>query len=69
MRIIKKPNFIIYLSKQQLKEYLIEIENYNLKFELIIYKKTNDQPTNLPYRKDKELCLYIYNKPISYSNV
>ncbi|ALA97092.1 hypothetical protein SKUN_00169 [Spiroplasma kunkelii CR2-3x] len=30
MRIIKKPNFIIYLSKQQLKEYLIEIENYNL---------------------------------------
>lgn len=39
MRIIKKPNFIIYLSKQQLKEYLIEIENYNLKFELIIYQK------------------------------
>lgn len=69
MRIIKKPNFIIYLSKQQLKDYLIEIENYNLKFELIIYKKTNDAPTNNSYRKDKELCLYIYNKPISYSNV
>lgn len=69
MRIIKKPNFIIYLSKQQLKEYLIEIENYNLKFELIIYQKTNDAPSNSAYRKDKELCLYIYNKPISYSNV
>ncbi|WP_424525567.1 DNA-methyltransferase [Spiroplasma endosymbiont of Glossina fuscipes fuscipes] len=69
MRIIKKPNFIIYLSKQQLKEYLIEIENYNLKFELIIYQKTNDAPSNNAYRKDKELCLYIYNKPISYSNV
>ncbi|WP_424526647.1 DNA-methyltransferase [Spiroplasma endosymbiont of Glossina fuscipes fuscipes] len=69
MRICKKPNMIIYLSKQQLKKYLIEIENYNLKFELIIYKKTNDVPNNNAYRKDKELCLYIYNKPISYSNV
>ncbi|UZQ30861.1 MAG: hypothetical protein OHM56_04990 [Spiroplasma phoeniceum] len=69
MRIIKKPNFIIYLSKKQLKEYLIEIENYNLKFELIIYQKTNDVPTNNSYRKDKELCLYIYKKSISYSNV
>ncbi|WP_338955737.1 hypothetical protein [Spiroplasma endosymbiont of Polydrusus cervinus] len=54
-----------YLSKQQLKEYLIEIENYNLKFELIIYRKTNDALSNNIYRKDKELCLYIYNKPIS----
>ncbi|WP_253301286.1 site-specific DNA-methyltransferase [Spiroplasma endosymbiont of Phyllotreta cruciferae] len=69
MLIIKKPNFIIYLSKQQLKDYLIEIDNYNLKFEPIIYQKTNDAPTNNAYRKDKELCLYIYDKPISYSNV
>ncbi|AXF96584.1 hypothetical protein SDAV_001624 [Spiroplasma phoeniceum P40] len=61
MRIIKKPNFIIYLLKQQLKDYLIEIENYNLKFELIIYKKQMMHLLMLHIVKIKNY-VYIFTK-------
>lgn len=65
---MKKPNMIVWLDdRHQLLSYLTLIEKHGLKFYQLIWDKTNSAtPFNCIYLKDKEVALYIYDKPVDY---
>jgi site-specific DNA-methyltransferase (adenine-specific) len=63
IRVMKKVNMIIWLDdRKQLLDYLKLIDEFNLKYYLLIWHKTTATPTNNVYLKDKEIALYIYDK-------
>jgi site-specific DNA-methyltransferase (adenine-specific) len=63
LRVLKKINMIIWLDdRKQLLDYLKLIDEFNLKYYLIVWHKTTATPNNNVYLKDKEIALYIYEK-------
>lgn len=59
-RVMKKINIYIWCNKEQIHQYLDHYEKDNIKFEVIIWNKTNPIPTvNNKYLSDKEYCLFF----------
>ena len=62
-RVMKKVNIYLWCNKAQIKTYLEFFHGCN--FEVIIWGKSNPPPfTNGHYLKDKEYCLYFWEKGV-----
>ena len=66
LRVMKKINIYIWCNKEQLVDYLnYFVEERGCNFEIIIWAKTNPAPfTCGHYLKDKEYCLYFWEKGV-----
>lgn len=66
IRVMKKINIYIWCNKQQIYDYLdFFVKKQNCNFEFIIWGKTNPPPfLGAHYLKDKEYCLYFWEKGV-----
>lgn len=63
VRVMKFINIYIWCNKEQLREYLNYFNDKNCNFEIIVWAKPTFPPfTNGHFCKDKELCLYFWEK-------
>ena len=65
-RVMKKINIYIWCNKEQIYNYLnYFVQQRNCNFEFIIWGKTNPPPfLSGHYLKDKEYCLYFWEKGV-----
>lgn len=71
VRIMKKINIYIFCNKEQIYDYLTYfVKERNCNWEMLIWAKTNVPPfTNGHYLKDKEYCLFFWEKGVKlYGN-
>ena len=62
-RIMKKMNLYVFTNKSLLSEYINFAESNNYKWEILIWRKSNQVPIfNNHYMFDKEYCLFISEK-------
>ena len=68
-RVLKKINIYIWCNKEQLLDYLkFFVEEKKCNFEILIWAKTNPPPfSNGHYLKDKEYCLYFWEKNFKFN--
>lgn len=66
LRVMKKCNIYIWCNKEQIYGYLdFFTKRHNFNFDMIIWAKTNVPPfTSTHYLKDKEYCLYFWEKGV-----
>ena len=66
VRVMKKINIYIWCNKEQIREYLnYFVGELGCNFEIIIWGKTNPPPfLGGHYLKDKEYCLYFWEKGV-----
>ena len=66
VRVMKKINIYIWCNKEQIYDYLTYfVKNLKCNWEMIVWAKTNPPPfTCGHYLKDKEYCLYFWEKGI-----
>lgn len=66
VRVLKKINIYLWCNKEQLLDYMnFFIKEHKCNFEIIIWAKTNPAPfLNGHYLKDKEYCLYFWEKGV-----
>lgn len=66
VRVLKKINVYIWCNKEQIYDYLTYfVKEKKCSFEIIIWAKDNPTPfLNGHYLKDKEYCLYFWEKGI-----
>lgn len=62
IRVMKQINIYIWCNKKQIKDYFnLYVNEYNCKFEIICWHKTNALPTySNKYLSDTEYCLYFH---------
>ena len=66
VRVMKKINIYIWCNKEQILDYLqFFVKDRGCNFEIIIWSKTNPPPfLGGHYLKDKEYCLYFWEKGV-----
>ena len=66
VRVMKKINCYIWCNKEQIYDYMtFFVKERKCNFEFIIWAKSNIPPfTNGHYLKDKEYCLYFWEKGV-----
>ena len=66
VRVMKKINIYIWCNKEQIYDYLTYfVKERNCNWEMIVWAKTNPPPfLNGHYLKDKEYCLYFWEKGV-----
>ena len=66
VRVMKKINVYIWCNKEQIYDYLTYfVEKKKCNFEIIVWAKPNPAPfTNGHYLKDKEYCLFFWEKGV-----
>ena len=66
VRVMKKINIYIWCNKEQIYEYLsFFVKERNCNFEIFIWSKLNPPPfLGGHYLKDKEYCLYFWEKGV-----
>ena len=66
-RVLKKINIYIWCNKEQIYDYLtFFVKERKCKWEMLIWTKTNPAPfLNGHYLKDKEYCLYFWEKGVT----
>lgn len=66
VRVMKKINIYIWCNKEQIYDYLTYfVKEKKCNWEMLIWAKTNPAPfLNGHYLKDKEYCLYFWEKGI-----
>lgn len=66
VRVLKKINIYLWCNKEQLLDYMnFFIKEHKCNFEIIIWAKNNPAPfLNGHYLKDKEYCLYFWEKGV-----
>ena len=66
VRVMKKINIYIWCNKEQIYDYLtFFVKEHKCNWEMLIWAKTNPPPfTCGHYLKDKEYCLYFWEKGI-----
>lgn len=66
VRVLKKINIYIWCNKEQLYDYMTYfVKERKCNFEIIIWAKNNPAPfLNGHYLKDKEYCLYFWEKGV-----
>jgi DNA modification methylase len=69
LRVMKKCNIYIWCNKEQIYSYLdFFTKKHGFNFEMIIWAKSNVPPfTNGHYLKDKEYCLYFWERGVRLS--
>lgn len=67
IRVMKKVNIYLWCNKEQIYDYLTYfVKERGCNWEMLIWAKDNPPPfTNCHYLKDKEYCLYFWEKGIS----
>lgn len=65
-RVMKKTNIYLWCNKEQIYDYLTHYaKGKGCNFEVLIWAKNNPPPfTNGHYLKDKEYCLYFWEKGV-----
>lgn len=66
VRVMKKINIYLWCNKEQIYDYLTYfVKERGCKFEIIIWAKDNPAPfLNGHYLKDKEYCLFFWEKGV-----
>ena len=66
VRVMKKINIYIWCNKEQIYDYMTYfVKERKCNFEMLIWAKENVPPfTNGHYLKDKEYCLYFWEKGV-----
>lgn len=66
VRVLKKINVYIFCNKEQIYDYMTYfVKERGCNFEFLIWAKTNPSPfANNHYLKDKEYCLYFWEKGV-----
>lgn len=66
VRVLKKINIYIWCNKEQLYDYMTYfVKERKCNFEIIVWAKPNPAPfTNGHYLKDKEYCLFFWEKGV-----
>ena len=66
VRVMKKINIYIWCNKEQIYDYLtFFVKERGCNWEMLIWAKTNPPPfTSGHYLKDKEYCLYFWEKGV-----
>lgn len=69
VRVMKKINIYIWCNKEQIYDYLTYfVKERKCKWEMLIWAKDNPPPfLNGHYLKDKEYCLYFWEKGVKVS--
>lgn len=69
VRVMKKINIYIWCNKEQIYDYLtFFVKEKKCNFEIIIWAKNNPAPfINGHYLKDKEYCLFFWEKGVKVS--
>lgn len=67
VRVLKKINVYIWCNKEQIYDYLtFFVKERGCNWEMLIWAKTNPPPfTSGHYLKDKEYCLYFWEKGVT----
>lgn len=67
VRVMKKINCYIWCNKEQIYDYLtFFVKERGCNWEMIVWAKQNPPPfTNCHYLKDKEYCLYFWEKGVT----
>lgn len=65
-RVMKKINIYLWCNKEQIYDYLTHyVKEKGCNFEIIVWAKNNPPPfLNGHYLKDKEYCLYFWEKGV-----
>lgn len=66
VRVMKKTNIYLWCNKEQIYDYLTYfVKEKKCNFEIIVWAKPNPAPfTNGHYLKDKEYCLFFWEKGV-----
>ena len=66
VRVLKKINIYIWCNKEQIYDYMTYfVKERKCNFEIIVWAKPNPAPfTNGHYLKDKEYCLFFWEKGV-----
>ena len=66
VRVMKKINIYIWCNKEQIYDYMTYfVKEKKCNFEIIVWAKPNPAPfTNGHYLKDKEYCLFFWEKGV-----
>lgn len=66
VRVLKKINVYIFCNKEQIYDYMTYfVKERGCNFEFLIWAKANPSPfANNHYLKDKEYCLYFWEKGV-----